>query len=241
MTWTLGKSQPFELDGAGIADTTINKIADQYRESPNLIGLIKNYLQQPAILQQVIFYSLYKFDLDKAVGDQLTIIGRLLGWPRFHCRGQRRPIFGFECEINDEDCPPTQPIGGFCEDAEWDCPGGPEYIPYTFTDDDLYRGFVKARRWMVFGEYAHDGLAQSVRDVFGNQAAILEDGGGVVKVTANRLLSSTEIAIAGLYEQCLPIGPGVRLELYHSKGPVWGFGDGWAGFCEGYWPTKVVT
>lgn len=224
-------------DPSVLLESKIDKIADQYRESPNLIGVIRDRLQQPAVLAQLVCEVIPYFDIDTAVGDQLTIIGKALGWPRCHCRGQRRPVFGFACD--DECGPPVVPIGGFCE-AEWDCGNGPDYIEFCFTDDELYRGFVKARRWAIAGDYTHHGITMAARDVFGANAVIYDEGDGVIEIAAGRLLTNIEISIAHLYEQCLPIPPGVRLEINHSNGIPFGFGEGWGGFCDGAWPVQIT-
>ena len=223
-------------DPAVLIESKIDKIRDQYRESPRLLGFIRDRLAEPAEVNEAACALLDAFDIDTAVGDQLTIIGKALGWPRCHCKGQRRPVFGFACD--DECGPPVIPIGGFCE-AEWDCGDGPDYIEFCFTDDELYRGFVKARRWAVAGDYTHRGITMAARDAFGPQATIGEEGNGVIEILTGRLMTNIEISIAHLYEQALPIPPGVRLDISHSNGPAFGFGIGWGGFCDGYWPVPI--
>ena len=223
-------------DPAILIESKLDKIADEYRESPRLLGFIRDRLAEPAAVNELACALLDYFDIDTAVGDQLTIIGKALGWPRCHCRGQRRPVFGFACE--DECGPPVIPIGGFCE-AEWDCGDGPDYIEFCFTDDTLYRGFVKARRWAIAGDYSHYGITRAAQDAFGPQATIGEEGDGVIEILTGRLLTNIEISIAHLYEQALPIPPGVRLGISHSNGPAFGFGTGWGGFCNGYWPVPI--
>lgn len=215
----------------------IDKIATQYRESPKLLGLIRNYLRQTAEAADVACRLIEYFDIDTAVGDQLTILGKALGWPRCHCRGQRRPVFGFECE--DECGPPTVPIRGFCE-ADWDCGDGPDYVEFCFTDDELYRGFLKARIVTLTGDYTRSGLTAAAREVFGENAAIYDERPGVVSIATGRLLTNTEIAIAHLYEQVLPIAPGIRLAIWHGDGPAFGFGEGWGGFCDGAFPVAIT-
>lgn len=220
-----------------LVEARIDRVWTQYRESEKLLAMMRAYLGQIAEVNLETCATIGHFELDTAVGDQLTIIGNALGWPRCHCRGQRRPVFGFEC--TDECGPPTVPIGGFCE-AEWDCGNGPDYVEFCFTDDDLYRGFVKARRWAVAGDYTHHGITMAARDVFGPNAVIYDDGEGVIEIAASRLLTNTEISIAHLYEQCLPIPPGVRLEINHSNGIPFGFGEGWGGFCDGAFPVQIT-
>lgn len=214
----------------------LDRILTQYRESGKLIGVMDAFMSEIAEAIGATCSIFDYFDIDNAVGDQLSIIGKALGWPRCHCRGQRRPVFGFACE--DECGPPVIPIGGFCE-AEWDCGDGPDYIEFCFTDDELYRGFVKARRWAIAGDYSHHGITRAAQDAFGPQATIGEEGDGVIEILTGRLLTNIEISIAHLYEQALPIPPGVRLDISHSNGPAFGFGTGWGGFCNGYWPVPI--
>lgn len=215
----------------------IDKIATQYRESWKFLGLIRNYLGKTAEATDVACRMLDYFDIDTAVGDQLTILGKALGWPRCHCRGQKRPVFGFECD--DECGPPVVPIRGFCE-ADWDCGDGPEYVDFCFDDDELYRKFLKARIITLTGDYTHKGLTAAAREVFGPNAVIYREAFGTVAIATGRLLTHTEIAIAHLYEQALPVPPGVSLEIWHGDGPAFGFGDGWGGFCDGAFPIEIT-
>ena len=118
-------------DRAGLIEERIDRILTQYRESRNLIGIIRHDLGQIADViieangsrgivselissgsnvlsdsQQVIISDPdcqpapgmpEKFDILTAVGDQLTIVGKWLGFPRCHCICQNVPVFGFSC------------------------------------------------------------------------------------------------------------------------------------------------
>lgn len=220
-----------------LVESKIDKVATQYRESPRLLSLIRTYLRQAAIVTREACEILDHFDIDTAVGDQLTIIGKVLGWPRCHCAGQRAPVFGFAC---DNECgPPTAPIGGFCE-AEWDCGDGPDYVEFCFTDDEMYRGFLKSRVITLLGLYTHAGMTAAARSLWGEHATVWLERPGVVTVVTGRLLSDIEISIAHLYQQVMPVAPGLRLEVWHSNGPAFGFGDGWGGFCDGAFPVQIT-
>ncbi|MCO5164656.1 MAG: DUF2612 domain-containing protein [Mesorhizobium sp.] len=197
---------------------------------------MRAYLQQVAEAADVACHMLDAFDIDTAVGDQLTILGKALGWPRCHCAGQRRPVFGFAC-ANDGCDIPVIPVRGFCE-AEWNC-GGPEFVEFCFTDDELYRRFLKARAIALTADYRRPGLTEAVRILFGDNAVIYRERTGMVAIATGRLLSGTEIAIAHLFRQVLPIAHGVRLQLWHSDGPPFGFGAGWGGFCTGKFPRQI--
>lgn len=224
-------------DVNALVESKLDKIRDQYRESPNLIGIIRDRLGPVAQMVRDACEALEYFDIDTAVGDQLTFIGKALGWPRCHCKGQRRPVFGFACVT---ECGPSPvPVAGFCE-AEWDCGDGPDYVEFCFTNDELYRGFLKARRWSIAGEYSHHGITMAARDAFGPNAVITKGGDGVIEIGTGRLLTSVEISIAHLYEQAFPVPPGVRLQINHSNGGVFGFGAGWGGFCDGAFPVNIT-
>ena len=103
-----------------LVEDAIDQILTQYRESPNLIGLARGFLNEPASTAQIICQILDHFDIETATDDQLTIIGKWLGWPRCHCAGRLRPVFGFPCDPLDVaiivdsdgsivvDCPPIE-------------------------------------------------------------------------------------------------------------------------------------
>ncbi|MCD1645237.1 DUF2612 domain-containing protein [Aurantimonas coralicida] len=214
----------------------IDRVLTQYRESYKLLSLCRTYLEQVAELEDLAYRLIDYFDVDTAVGDQLTILGKALGWPRCHCRGQRRPVFGFACE--DGECgPPVIPVAGFCE-AEWDC-GGPDYVEFCFTDDEMYRRFLKARIVTLLGDYTRAGLTVASRELFGPLAVIYREDIGEVSVATSRFLSTVEISIAHLFAQVLPVAPGVRFRVWHSRGVPFGFGEGWGGFCDGYFPVEI--
>lgn len=233
--WQFGPLLPAQVRPFAGVESGIDRVMTQYRESAKLLAMIREYLGQVTEATRVIDGLIAWFDIDSATSDQLTILGNALGWPRCHCRGQRRPVFGFACD--DDECGlDVLPIGGFCE-ADWDC--GPAYIEFCFTDDELYRRFLKARIIAVRDAYDLDGVSLAAKELFGNAAAILSSRDGVIQIAAGRLLTGIEISIVHLYEQVMPIAPGVRLEVLHSKGSPFGFGDGWGQLCDGYWPVKI--
>lgn len=220
-----------------IFDNLIDRIATQYRESPRLIALIKAYVMEAAKASEVACHMLDYFDIDTAVGDQLTILGKALGWPRDHCIGQRRPVFGFAC---DNECfIPSMLVGGFCE-ADWNCGQGPDMVTFTFTDDELYRRFLKSRVITLTHDYTREALAEAAVVLFGDFATIWREVPGSSSVVTGRLLTDIEISIAHLYPQVMPIPPGIGLDIYHCDGPAFGFGGGWGGICDGHWPVKVT-
>lgn len=127
-----------------LVETAIDQVLTQYRESPNLLGLARGLLAAPADTAKMICEILDSFDIDFATGDQLTIIGKWLGWPRCHCAGRLRTVFGFECTplhqvvIADSDgaivvdCPPV----------EYEQPTIAAYPVVVATEGEEYQAFI---------------------------------------------------------------------------------------------------
>ncbi|RIY00224.1 DUF2612 domain-containing protein [Aureimonas flava] len=207
----------------------LDRILTQYRESPKLIHLIRTQLRQVEMVAQAICDLPSFFDIDTAVGDQLTLLGKRLGFPREHCVCVTQPVFGFSCGDDD-----GLQILGFCEGASWlDCGVlGVSYV--TITDDELYRKFLRSRIYQTQAYFDTDSLKTVVRMFWGDQAMILDRNRGRVVVAPGRDLTAAEKAVLQLYPRVLPVplGIGIRFHLY-SVTAVFGFGTGWRGFCQG--------
>ena len=304
---------------AARVEAEVDRIATAYRESPNLLAYLRTVLGQVANAADAICRIPDAFDLDTAVGDQLTILGKDLGFPRRQCQGQLRPVFGysaagftgtantsgpffgfacdeaappprvtgfcggsfcpeggepafgFECETDidptlpvvgfcgDETstwfgcvdsapaecevgCESIVPVEGYCSDGSWfDC-DGPRFDDYTFTDDDLYRRYLKVRRYQILGLYDLDSLTAAIRGLWGPAAYVATMDGGSVTLASGRLLSNVEKQILPVTVQVLPIAPGIRRLVHIDAGPVFGFGQGWGGLCDSVWlnPQSVT-
>lgn len=256
-----------------LIEDAVDKVLTQYRESPNLLALLRALLNEPATLVETVCRIPEHFDLDTAKGEQLTIIGKWLGWPRCHCAGRRKTYFGFECEPmtafalaldgagaeclavpSDSagtaglDCLggftgtplceiPLNPVGGFCDEAiTFDC-GGPEFEEFCFEDDELYRRFLKVRRYQLLNDFRRSTLTESLQELFGAKAFIARERPGVITASAGRPLTGEERATLHLFQQVTPVAPGVRIEIVGQVEdiPFFGFGAGWGGLCESIW------
>lgn len=222
-----------------LVEAEIDRIATQYRESPLLIFLMRTYLAQvaEAIVATCAIPSF--FDIETAVGDQLTLIGKRLGFPRCHCVCAVQPVFGFECESGVADVP----VGGFCDDnITWrDCGiGGIAEI--CIAEDEMYRGFLLARRYQALALYDVVSLTAALRHVWGATASVIGGKPGRVIMTPGRALTNAETAVLQLVPRVLPVAPGIvqRFHLGPYDFPVFGFGEGWGGFCEPAYPDGVA-
>lgn len=167
----------------------LDRVINQYSESPKLLHMIKSHLEQLWVARNAICQIPDYFDLDTAVGDQLTIVGKWMGFPRCHCVCSVQPVFGFACETGEVF---GRQILGFCEEALWiDCTSdGVSEI--CITDDETYRKFLKVRAYQIEKQYDLASLVEALRILFGEQAEIMDSGYGEVVVAPLRELSPFE-------------------------------------------------
>lgn len=210
-------------------DERINRVLTQYRESPKLLHLLKTYLRQVEIVEQAICSLPEAFELETAVGDQLTLLGRRMGWPRTHCVCTVQPVFGFDCNS------PTQliPIEGLCSTTTWDdCTNtGISYI--SVNDDELYRKMLKVRQYQMTQKFTRDALKACIKILFGDTARIMYSGNGEIVIAPFRALTSLEVTFIQLFPRVLPLPLGVRVRFHFGSPQIFGFGAGFLGFCEG--------
>lgn len=220
-----------------LSEQRIDLVLTQYRESPKLLHLMRTYMRQVQEVVNIACSLPEQFDLDTAVGDQLTLLGKRLGWPRCHCVCTTQPIFGFECAGN----PSQYQISGFCDDnAVWlDCnPFGVGDI--CINDDEVYRAFLRVRRYQMLSLYDLESLTTCVQILFGADASVLDAGRGRVVIAPGRDLTANEMQLLQLYPRVLPVAPGIRVRFHFGQyRHLFGFGDGWGGFCDPLFPDGV--
>ena len=219
-----------------MVEREIDRDLTQYRESPKLLHLIRTYLGQAEKIILSICNLPSFFDIDTAIGDQLTLLGKRLGWPRCHCVCNVQPVFGFACD----GVPTKDVITGFCDDNNtWvDCgPFGTSDI--CINDDEVYRGFLKARRYQMLALFDLESLSTAIQHLFGATATVLDAGVGRVVIAPGRELSAAETALLQIYPRVLPVAPGIRVRFHFGPLKVFGFGDGWGGFCEEWEPDGL--
>lgn len=213
---------------ADLIEEEIDHILTQYRESPYLIGLMRNLLGQVADVATTLCSISTYFDLDTAVGEQLTFIGKRMGFPRCHCVCITAPVFGFDCGpgvLGIE-------IVGLCEGGTWincDDVGTGTLCLY---DDDVYRGYLYARRYQMMGLYDIESLKNAAQHLWGAAAWVVEAGFGRVVVAPGRDLTAEETSQLAIAFRVLPIAPGIKGFVHQGDDPIFGFGFGWHGFCE---------
>jgi len=214
----------------------IDRVLTQYRESPKLLHVIRTYLRQLWQARNSICDLPEYFNLDTATGDQLTIIGKWMGFPRCHCVCDVAPVIGFPCAV---DVPGSRPIVGFCEGGVWLACGEDGISEICITDDDVYRSLLIARSYQMQARFGWDDLATAIQAIFGPQAKIMDAGHRTVVIAPFRALTDLETAILQVIPRALPIAPGIASRWHFGTFAVAGFGEGWGGFCEEWEPDGL--
>lgn len=213
-----------------LVEEEIDRVKTQIRESPNLLGLMRGLLGQVETIVLATCAVPSFFDIDDAVGDQLTIIGKRLGFPRCHCVCTVPPIFGFNCG-GAYNGPYT--MAGFCEPGTWAACRDTGVSDICINDDEAYRAILKARRFQALGMFDYDSLRTAARLIWGDTVSVSNLGGGRVVVAPGRALTGYEELIKPLAFRALPVAPGIKLMTSEATGRIAGFGTGWFGFCQG--------
>lgn len=211
-----------------LVEGRIDRLRTQYRESNRLLGLMRNYLEQIDEAIQVGCGIVDYFDLDTAVGDQLTLIGKRMGWPRCHCVCAPSPVVGFDCGG-----PYGVAIAGFCDNnATWINCDEIATADLCLTDDEVYRGYLRARRYQILGLYDIASLQTALRHVWGDTATVYSLTVGTIVLAPGRALTAQETLEIPMVIRVMPIAPGIRAQVSLGTGAVGGFGAGWGGFCD---------
>lgn len=214
---------------APLVEERIDRILTQYRESPNLLGIIRHDLEEIAEIIVEACSLPDEFDILYAIGDQLTLVGKRMGWPRCHCVCTVQPVFGFACGVAS----PNRPIVGFCEGGSWVGCQDAGTSDLCFDDDEVYRGYLLARRYQALQMWDIESLQAAAQYIWGPTATVVSLGRARVAIAPGRSLTSTEELELPVAFRVLPLAPGITPMVSFNVGPIFGFGTGWAGLCEG--------
>lgn len=217
------------IDSAALTEERINKVLTQYRESPKLLFLLRTYLRLSFEMFSEICDLPDKFDITTAVGDQLTILGKRLGFPRCHCVCEVQSVFGFECGGKSLG---EYPVSGFCdENTTWVNCGEVGVGEVCINDDELYRKFLKVRLYQMQSKVDTESLETCLKILWGENATLLLSKLGMVTVSPGRELTDAEVSVYQVYPRVLPLALGVKVSFHFGVLNVFGFGEGFNGFC----------
>lgn len=214
-----------------LVEEEVNKIATQYREAVKFLGMIRAFLAQTEDAAIKLCAVPDFFDIDTAVGDQLTIIGKWLGFPRCHCVCEPPLVVGYGCG-GAYTGPYT--LVGYCAPGSSfiSCPPlGNSTL--CVDDDETYRGMLKARRYQMLGLFDIASLQSAIRHVWGPTAQVADTSVGSVILSPGRTLTLDETAQLPIAFRVFPVAPGISAQAHLGTGPIAGYGAGWGGYCEG--------
>jgi hypothetical protein len=214
-----------------LVEEEVNKVATQYREATKFLGIVRAYLAQTEDAAIKLCAVPNFFDIDTAIGDQLTIIGKWLGFPRCHCVCDVPAVAGYDCgggytgQFN---------LVGYCAPGSTllGCaPLGNSTV--CIDDDEVYRGLLNARRYQMLGLFDIGSLQAAARHVWGVDAQVANAPVGEVVISPGRALTAMETALLPVAFRVLPVAPGIRGLVNLSEAPLAGYGEGWGGYCDG--------
>lgn len=224
------------IDREQFVEEAASRVLTQYRESPKLLHVIRTYIRQIVDAYEGNCDLPSFFELRTAVGDQLTVLGRRMGFPRCHCVCDVQPVFGFACGSGTA----GRQIVGFCEGGSWLACADDGVSEICITDDEVYRGLLVARSYQMQARYSIADLTAALQAIYGPTARVLDAGHGRVVLAPFRELTPAETALLQIVPRALPIAPGIVSRWHFGTFKVFGFGEGWGGFCEEWLPDGVL-
>lgn len=232
-----------DLPAANFDEETQQTLITQYQNSENFRRFLKAFTDELQETEYVLQDLLNKRLLDNAVGDQLTIIGDIVGQQRFQILTGTDGYFGFTdlfwlgyIGFHDID-------GG-----EWLPTDGSEYTDLT---DDQYRRFIRAKIFKNQSKFSlpeMELLAQYAMEDPGAFAS--EPTPLLTDVCFTRELDGWEIALlsttftSSTNKKIIPAPMGTRIMFcYYPSGTPFGFIDlGYSGFYDidgGTWSVPI--
>lgn len=213
----------------------LDRLLTQYRESPNLIETIRSQLIEVERASDALAAIPASLQLDTATGDQLTILGKRLGWPRKHCICTTTPVFGFEEGYTG----PFEIAGLGDENSNWAAYEDGGIADFVIADDEIYRKFLKVRILQSLGRFDLDTLRAAVTTIWADAWVPAYDGRGVVIAP---MQSGLDVSLLQLWPRVLPVSVGVPV-YYHlgTSRDIFGFGCGWAGLASEGDDVQIAT
>ena len=147
------------------------RLITQYKNSPNINLVIEALVAEATEPVTAMCAASGSFDLENATGEQLTALGDRLGFPRCHCAGAYKPVFGFAFDRQRYACDDEREVYGMCE-ADFDCKTAGKTEEVCFSDDAEYRVLLKARAIAVQRVYTSSAINSVLSIIFGTQAYV---------------------------------------------------------------------
>lgn len=232
-----------DLPAANFDDETQELLITQYQNDDFIRALVKVFTDELQELEGVAQDLLNKRLLDFAVGDQLTIIGDIVGQQRFKILTNTSGFFGFidlywfgYIGFHDID-------GG-----EWLPDDGSEYTDLT---DDQYRQFIRAKIFKNQSKFSLPEMETLAQIAMNDPGAFASEPLPLVTdICFSRVLEGWEIFLlqttfnSKTNKRIIPAPMGTNVTFcYYPSGHPFGFVDlGYTGFADidgGSWSVPI--
>lgn len=199
----------------------ISRLATQFRESENLKEYIKAFLKQSDELETVYQSFLSKFDLETAEGDQLDILGKIVGQDRILLDAVVLFYFGYFGALG------AQSFGSL-SDPELGARFreiGESTTGNRLLVDDEYREFIRARIVKNSITPTNEEMSAFFRLLFNVQQVHIVDVNGAMNYTVKigKILSDNErvfLLLTDLVPKVAAVGVGYEM---YSAGEAFGY------------------
>lgn len=187
-----------------LSDDYADLLIMQYAGKPKARAEIKAYADEFEMIYDFALSWFNELDLDKAWGQRLDIIGKIVGIDRIVERGYIKPYFGFADD-------PTAKTFGIA--PMFDLAKDSGYAA-TELDDDQYRFFIKSKvaKNITAAVMASDGERQSIQDtvqfLFSGHAYVDDNKGMTLSLYIDDTYDLDQLRII-LAENLLPSPQGV--------------------------------
>lgn len=213
-----------EVVDSGV-EARVDRVITQYRESPKLLHTIRSILGRVEEFGDTARGYPDFFHLESAVGQQLTMIGNRLGWPRCHCICTTTPVFGFDCEGAVD-------VVGFCgPNSSWEACGDTGIGEFCITDDETYRTFLKVRIYQMLGLFDLESLKRAIGLIWPRAWIPAARSQSIIIAPMVEGIDQTD-PLLQLWPRVLPVAVGVRVLYHFGTRPIFGFGEGWSGISD---------
>ncbi len=225
------------------------RITEQFKNKDVFNRYVELLISQQTQLQQVFKDLIQKRSIDEATGDQLDIIGEIVGQPRELISVDLFAFFGFQGALNSDS------FGDFGNPAT-----GSKFYDFgtplggnVLLDDETYRLFIKAKILKNTTASTPEQLISFINFLFGTTTTYLAEGDASYIVLFGRELTTFEQVLLnyvstsqGYPSRLIPKTVGVRInfgyffeeEFFGFQGTpnVLGFGEfvGTFGYGLGY-------
>ena len=155
-------------------EITLHDVISQYKDSPNLQGYIKSFIDTAVDAIRDLEKLSLIFAPGCVSGEALDLVGRIVGQPRPFIDPETAPWFGFEGDGVDDPM-----VLGFGEGIFWD--GKAPLLGDKPADDETYKIFILARIAKNTGRGTVDDMLAIIQQITCRDDIYIRGANGIVE------------------------------------------------------------